>query len=79
MEKCCDFFEAQTEFFNIIMRPLHFVHETNAERSDHVCLSVRLSARFNFRTAGQIRIKFGKDVITLEATINSYFMISYNW
>jgi hypothetical protein len=41
-------------------------------------MSVCGSAWFNSRTAGRIWVKFGMDVITLQAASNSWFLISYN-
>jgi hypothetical protein len=39
----------------------------------HICLSVHLSAQFNLRTAGQILMKFGMDVMPLEAALNFFY------
>jgi hypothetical protein len=57
-----------------IMRSLHNVHEMNAYRADHVCLS----SWFNSRTAGRIWIKFGTDIKPLSYTLKSYFSVSKN-
>jgi hypothetical protein len=44
------------------------MHEMNAYRIDHVCLSVSPFTYFNSRTARRILIIFGMDVMSLEAT-----------
>jgi hypothetical protein len=53
---------------------LHDVHEMNAYRAGHVCLS----AWFNSRTARRIWMKFGMDIISFATTLKSYFSIFYN-
>jgi hypothetical protein len=62
----------------IIMRYLHDANEMNAKRAGHVCLSVRLIAWLNSRTARRIWMKFGMDVMPLGTTLKSYFTIFYN-
>jgi hypothetical protein len=64
----------RTSEFWVFKRSLHYVHEMNARRADHICLSVRLIARFNSRTVGRIWMKFGMDVMPLKATLNSNFL-----
>jgi hypothetical protein len=56
------------------MRSSHDVHDINAKRACHVCLS----AWFNKKTAGQNWIQFGMDIMTLVTTLKSYFYISHN-
>lgn len=50
-----------------IMCSLHNVHEMNTCRADNDC------AWFNSRTGGWILIKFGMDIIPLQATLNHTF------
>jgi hypothetical protein len=52
-------------------RSLHEEHERNALWAGR--LSVRLSACFNSRTTGRIRMKFGMEVVPLGTTPKSYF------
>jgi hypothetical protein len=66
MEKFCVFFEVRTECLNI-MRSLHDVHEMNAYRAGPIFLS----AWFNSKIAGRIRMKFGMDVMPLGTTVKS--------
>jgi hypothetical protein len=54
----------------IIILSLHAVHNMNAYMNGNVCL------RFNSRTAGQILMNFGMDIMSLEAAVKSCSLIS---
>jgi hypothetical protein len=50
----------------------HDVHEMNAYRADYVCPHDSVWEK------RCILMKFGVDIIPLEATLKSHFLISYN-
>jgi hypothetical protein len=52
-----------------VMHSLHGVHEMNADKAGHVCMSTC----FNSRTTGHILIKYDMDIMPMEANPNSYF------
>jgi hypothetical protein len=75
MVKCCVCFEVWTEFLNVIMRSLHFVHEINVYQADNVYLSVRLSVPHDStrEPLNKNWIKFGVDIMSLGSTLKSHF------
>jgi hypothetical protein len=60
----------------VVMHSLHDVHEVNAYRAVHVCLSICIIQLENRWTDLD---EIWLDIMPLGTSVKSYFTVSYNW